>query len=711
MRGFLITIVLGCAVFAGVAWYLDLPPFSQKTDGDKPPETSASVEQKVLQELGPALYKPAVLAKPATPPLGMGQTKDPIVVEGHNVILEKQDVPSKKPGQILFIGELIPEGTPMPPDALTARIFQGGKEVTIHYRRLEEGARVKEDQMVAMLDYSLALNDWDSKKAKIEAAQADYDGAIKTKYEAQARLDRADRLVMEAGRKGSIVSPEDYSAAMLTRDKYKYEEDMKKAQLKQSKIDAEQAQIIKNDHDIRDKIPGTSVIKTIYKHRGEAVKEQEPVLQLYNIDRLRAEGLVEVQYLDQLHRGMRVSIEPVEENAPLRVFYEHRGEVTSVAVSGDGKSPLIVSGSYDGTARVWDRTQARAVRVLYHPAGVRSVACSPIVGGKRWLLTGCTNGSLRLWDLNKESEQPVWDSTKSDAERASASPANPHHDGITAMAFSPDGKWFATGGEDNTMALWQTDGCKLLYTFDAEHGVENPHSGTITALNFTPQCQLVSASKDNTVRVWELREKGAREVGEPITGRGGSGTSVDNLGVSHDGQWALLDVGKVIQMMSLADRRTHGVIKNVGATPFQTLALFSPDASLILTAGLSEGRLQLWKAPLDGKRGFELRQFATVERSPVTCAAFAPDAGVAADGSFAVSGTRDGYVYIWQVPNRDQVAKHRMENLQLSLVEPNMEVNTRQARIGVNVQNPITPEYPDGRLIPGRPVHIVIEPE
>ena len=279
------------------------------------------------------------------------------------------------------------------------------------------------------------------------------------------------------------------------------------------------------------------------------------------------------------------------------------------------------------------------------------------------------------------------------------------------MAFSPDGKWFATGGEDNTMALWQTDGCKLLYTFDAEHGVENPHSGTITALHFTPQCQLVSSSKDNTMRIWELREKGAREVGEPITGRGGSGTSVDDLGVSTDGQWALLDVGKVLQLFSLADRRTHGVIKNVGATPFQTLALFNPDASLILTAGLSEGRLQLWKAPTDSKRGFELRQLATVERSPVTCAAFAPDAGLSQDGSFAVSGTRDGYVYIWQVPNRDQVAKHRIENLKLSLVEPNMEVNTRQARIGVNVLNPITSEYPDGRLIPGRPVHIVIEPE
>src|SRR5207244_3133008 len=94
----------------------------------------------------------------------------------------------------------------------------------------------------------------------------------------------------------SIVPVEDYSAAVLTRDRYKYEEEAKKVGVTAARIDAEQAHIIYQEHEIRDKIPGTSIIKTIYKHRGEAVKEQDPIMQLFNIDRLRAEGLVEVQY-------------------------------------------------------------------------------------------------------------------------------------------------------------------------------------------------------------------------------------------------------------------------------------------------------------------------------------------------------------------------------------------------------------------------------
>ena len=241
--------------------------------------------------------------------------------------------------------------------------------------------------------------------------------------------------------------------------------------------------------------------------------------------------------------------------------------------------------------------------------------------------------------------------------------------------------------------------------------MDSPHQGSITALHFTPQCQLISASRDQSVRIWGCCTvgTGARLVGEPITGRAGN---VPDLGVSSDGRWALLDRGPMLQVVSLADRRIASVVQNPsGATPFETLALFAPDARLILTAGAAEGRLQLWRAPTDGVRAFEVRQFATVERSPVTCAAFGPAAGAAAADSFAVSGTKDGHVYVWAIPSRDRVNRFRMEDLKLTLIERSLDASTRQVRIGVNVPNPITHEYPGGRLMPGRPVRIVIEPE
>jgi hypothetical protein len=149
MRGFLMTIVLGAGVFAGVAWHLDfLPDWTEI--GKTRSEGASDRAGTTARELGPMLYPSAPLVRPAINPMGARLFKDPIVTLGHNVILERQEVPSKRAGQLLFIGDRIPDGAPIPAGAYKAKIFQGGQAVEIPYRRLEEGALVNEDQMVAL---------------------------------------------------------------------------------------------------------------------------------------------------------------------------------------------------------------------------------------------------------------------------------------------------------------------------------------------------------------------------------------------------------------------------------------------------------------------------------------------------------------------------------------------------------------------------------
>jgi hypothetical protein len=46
----------------------------------------------------------------------------------------------------------------------------------------------------------------------------------------------------------------------------------------------------------------------------------------------------------------------------------------------------------------------------------------------------------------------------------------------------------------------------------------------------------------------------------------------------------------------------------------------------------------------------------------------------------------------------------------LTLVDRALDADTRQVRIGVDVHNPIDPQTHTGRLVPGRPVTVVIEP-
>jgi len=67
------------------------------------------------------------------------------------------------------------------------------------------------------------------------------------------------------------------------------------------------------------------------------------------------------------------------------------------------------------------------------------------------ILVGCADGSIHIWDLGRLGDKDFKD-------KPSRRNANAHKDAITALAFSPDGKYFATGGADNSINIWETEG-------------------------------------------------------------------------------------------------------------------------------------------------------------------------------------------------------------------------------------------------------------
>ena len=117
--------------------------------------------------------------------------------------------------------------------------------------------------------------------------------------------------------------------------------------------------------------------------------------------------------------------------------------------------------------------------------------------------------------------------------------------------------------------LWETGKEKAVYPFDLDHGVDNPHQGTVTALHFTPDGKLVSAARDNTLRVWQLHEKGAELAGEPVTGRSGT-VAIPGVTATADDQFMVYDRGRTLQLLSVKDQRTMAVLNNSSATRTST---------------------------------------------------------------------------------------------------------------------------------------------
>jgi len=71
---------------------------------------------------------------------------------------------------------------------------------------------------------------------------------------------------------------------------------------------------------------------------------------------------------------------------------------------------------------------------------------------------------------------------------------------ILSICFSPDGKYLASGNENNTINLWNVKSGVLIRTLKG-------HLGDVNSINFSPNRRyLVSGSSDNTIKLWNLKD-------------------------------------------------------------------------------------------------------------------------------------------------------------------------------------------------------------
>lgn len=670
MRGRIVWIALvGVGVIAAV-WGTGLMRGSSQ---NKRNPTILSGEDKTPLppvELGEPLSARAKAAPPVPPRPKLAA--DPIVVENCRLaVMEKVDVPSQRDGVILFIGTDVKPGETIPPDRVVTD--QQGKVIP-GIRRLKEDDVVQAGQLLARLDDRVARDEWAIKKGKVVMAEADLSASEKARDEARSRYNIGIRL-----RSNKAISEEELREREFAKDKYYFEYLSKKEAVALAQLEVNQAQTLLGQHEMRSSVTG--VIKAIYKNPGEAVKSApsyEPVFLIRNLTRLRAEGLVDEQYYTRLRKGMKVSIEPFQAQGPEQTLVGHLQEITGVSVSRD-QEPRIVSSSLDGTVRVWDRGARREQRILRHPVAVRAVACTPAATGPNLCLSGGADGSARLWDIDQAEPTPVREL------------AGKHRGAILCVAFSPDGAFCATAGDDRDICLWNTADGTLLYRLTG-------HIGAVTSVQFTPSFQLVSTARDNTLRLWETLGTKGYDPNQVMVLPRRSG-DVTQLGVSPDGRHVMFDPwqSKTLRMLSLPEGSNEGELRNLnGASQFTTFALFSPDGRWILTAGASDGRLQLWRSPFGAPRAYIQRQLVSSERAQPTCAAFAPS------GAFMVAGTRDRQIFVWPMNfagNFEQPLAAVLSN-----VEKSLDSSSHQVRIWAELDNP-------GTLLPGGVVNMVRYPE
>lgn len=175
-------------------------------------------------------------------------------------------------------------------------------------------------------------------------------------------------------------------------------------------------------------------------------------------------------------RGSTVEVfEEEGEEFNRRATLPHGGAVSHMALARD----RLLSGSQDGTARLWDPRSGSPLVTL--PPGPRliSVALAP---SAELAATGDENGTVRLWD------------TRAVSLLASVE----HGEPVRGLAFSPDGQLLASGGDDGFVKLWRTGGLIEIGRL--------PHGGAhVWDVAFDPVgTEVESTANDGFARRWTV---------------------------------------------------------------------------------------------------------------------------------------------------------------------------------------------------------------
>ena len=108
-----------------------------------------------------------------------------------------------------------------------------------------------------------------------------------------------------------------------------------------------------------------------------------------------------------------------------------------VDASFDREGHLLVSGSADRTARIWDVTTGAELAVLEgHRDSLKFAAMSP---DRKMIATGSDDRTVRIWSTESGELLRTFEG---------------HSEAVTGGAFSPDGRWLGTTSDDYTARLW-----------------------------------------------------------------------------------------------------------------------------------------------------------------------------------------------------------------------------------------------------------------
>jgi WD40 repeat protein len=334
-----------------------------------------------------------------------------------------------------------------------------------------------------------------------------------------------------------------------------------------------------------------------------------------------ATGSMTVENIQALHRALPA----IRVEKSLAGKDGHTGKVYAVEFSPDGRT--LASGGRDGLVKIWDAASGKLLQTLLVVAktsdtyGVTNLAYSP---DGQSLAAATQDGSIRVYDTASwQLRQIISAGGKV----------------VWGLAYSPDGSLLASGSADRTVRLWNSATGAALATFGLENCASvqecgSGHSDVVYSLAFSPDGKLLaSGGEDAVIRVWDVN---AQKLAFKLGGANAHTAGIYALAFSPDGaRLASASADRLIKIWDVAAR--DWVMNITGHADWVYGLAYSPDGKSLLSCS-SDRTIRIW----DTTYG-RLQTTLTGHSDQVF------DISISPDGRSLASASQDQSVRIWNI--------------------------------------------------------------
>ncbi len=310
------------------------------------------------------------------------------------------------------------------------------------------------------------------------------------------------------------------------------------------------------------------------------------------------------------------------------------GSIQSFVYAPDGKTIATAGGWTDNVVQVWDvQTGKHRTTLTGHTKQVSSVAYS---SDGNVIVSGSTDGTVRLWNAPIGKQITILNHTSWGNFLFPWLNAPVH-----SVVYSPDGNTVAAASEDSKVRLWDTQTPKLK-------AILTGHTGPVKAVVYSPDGNTIATAggwKDNTVRLWDAVTGQTRGV---LTGY----IHISSVAYSPDGKTIATSGDYRSDALQLWDAKTKKLKTTYTKHTKGDLSsmVYSPDGKTIAAVNLSDNSVQLWLTET-GKHKATFKHANTDRGYDISAVAYSPDGVTIA----AVGGhykNHKGTVYLWHVQTR-----------------------------------------------------------